>query len=100
MKNRFLFPNKYKKIGWFLFIPSSIIGLLVLFETIEFGFLDIKTFAIYGESMPPGKTFFTLYSNNIADEILSILIIISGLFIAFSKEKKKMSLLQKFAPNL
>jgi hypothetical protein len=30
MKINYLFPNKFKNIGWLIFIPSAIIGLITL----------------------------------------------------------------------
>ncbi len=40
MKTRFLFPYRFKKIGWFLLVPSVIIGFFVVFLDFEPKFLD------------------------------------------------------------
>lgn len=89
MKLNFLFPNKFKKIGWFILIPSAIIGLLTLIYEYEPGFLDFNVPAIFVDeiTLSDSKRLFGMVNNNILNEILGILIIISSLLVAFSKEK-------------
>jgi|GEM_PF-2785038 len=38
MEVNYLFPNRFKKIGWLLLIPSAIIGLVTLIYEYEPGF--------------------------------------------------------------
>lgn len=87
MKTKFLFPSHFKQIGWLILIPSSILGLLILFEAIEFKFLEINVFAIFSTMFPGPDTFFGVVSNNIANELFGILFIIGAIFVGFSKEK-------------
>ena len=92
MKTSFLFPNRYKKIGWFLLIPATVIGFIVLFFDFEFKFLDLKVLAIYAEGLgmfgsPPG--FFHLVEDNFTNEIVGIVFLIGAIFAAFSKEKQE-----------
>lgn len=87
MKANFLFPNKFKKIGWFLLIPSTIIGLVTLAYEFEPSFLDLNVLVIFVEDFFTDKKLFGIINNNILNEILGILLIISSLFVAFSKEK-------------
>lgn len=87
MKLNYLFPNKYKKIGWMIFIPSVLFALANLFLEYEPKFLDLKVPAIFIDEFFGDKKFFGFKTNNILDEILGILIIISSLLVAFSKEK-------------
>ncbi len=89
MKVNFLFPNKFKKIGWFILIPSAIIGLVTLIYEYEPSFLDFNVPAIFVDeiTLSDSKRLFGIVNNNILNEILGILIIISSLFVAFSKEK-------------
>ena len=47
MKLNYLFPNKYKKIGWLIFIPSAIIGLTTLIFEFEPNSLDFNIPAIF-----------------------------------------------------
>jgi hypothetical protein len=92
MKTSFLFPNRYKKIGWFLLAPASVLGFFVLFLDFEFKFLDLKVFAIYAEGFkffgdPVG--FFRLVEDNLTNELLGIMFLIGAIFTAFSKEKQE-----------
>ena len=47
MKVKYLFPNKYKKIGLFILIPLAIIGLLTLILDYEPDFLTLNVPAIF-----------------------------------------------------
>ena len=87
MKLRYLFPARYKKAGWFIFIPALLLGLLVILFDVEPGFLNVKVFALFDDGVFEGKGFFKVVSNNILNEILGVLIIAGGLLVAFSKEK-------------
>lgn len=86
MKPKLLFPNQFKRIGWFILVPSTILGILNLFFDFELEFLDAKVFYIYSESfLNPGNTL-GFDSNNITNEIVGILFIIGSIFVAFSRE--------------
>ncbi|TXE15845.1 hypothetical protein ES731_14865 [Psychroflexus gondwanensis] len=87
MEVNYLFPNKFKKIGWLLLIPSAIIGLVTLIYEYEPGFLDFDLPAIFIDDLFKEQKLYGMVKNNILNEILGILIIISSLFVAFSKEK-------------
>jgi hypothetical protein len=87
MKRKYLFPNKYKRIGWLILIPSIIIGLIVFIQEYEPSFLDFNVPAVFIGQSSEGESFMRIVKNNILNEILMVLIIISSLFVAFSKEK-------------
>ena len=87
MKTNYLFPNKYKKIGWLVFIPSLIIGLITLILEYEPSFLDINVPAFFINELGGDKSFFGMVNNNILNELFGILLIISSLLVAFSKEQ-------------
>jgi len=90
MNLNFLFPNKFKRIGWFTLIPSAIIGLSTLIYEYEPSFLDFNVPAIFvDELFSVNKKTFRMVTNNILNEILGVLIIISTFFVAFSKEKSE-----------
>ena len=90
MKLNFLFPNKFKRIGWLTLIPSVIIGLLTLIYEYEPSFLDFNVPAIFvDELFSVNKKTFRMVTNNILNEILGVLIIISTFLVAFSKEKSE-----------
>ena len=89
MKTKLLFPNRFKRIGWILLVPSTILGILIIFNDFSFDFLGLKVFAIYSDDFFGSDTIFGLVKNNITDEIVGILFIIGALFVAFSKEKQE-----------
>jgi hypothetical protein len=76
-------------MGWFILIPSAILGLVALIFEYEPSFLDFNLPAIFIEDLNlfSDKRLFGIVNNNILNEILGILTIISSLFVAFSKEK-------------
>ncbi|TYC08771.1 hypothetical protein ES677_14115 [Bizionia gelidisalsuginis] len=87
MKVNFLFPNKFKKTGWFLLIPSAILGFITLKYEYEPNFLDFDIPAVFIDDLFKDKQLLGMVKNNILNEIFGILIIISSLLVAFSKEK-------------
>ena len=42
MKPRFLFPHRYKLMGWIIALPSILLGLFALFNDFSFDFLTIQ----------------------------------------------------------
>lgn len=88
MKTNYLFPNRYKKLGWILFIPGIALGVLFLIYSSEIDFFDMKVIGITSQSgIFKGTSYFSISENNILDELSSFLLIIGALLIAFSKEK-------------
>ncbi len=89
MKLNYLLPNKYKKIGWSILIPSAIIGLITLIFEFEPTSLDFNIPAIFIDELLGDKHFFGIVNNNILNEILGALIVLSSLLVAFSKEESE-----------
>lgn len=93
MKPRFLFPHRYKLIGWLLAIPSLILGLCVLISDFYFDFLTINLPFKYVFSdtltISSAGTHITdqVTELNMTDELAAIGTIVGLLFIAFSKVK-------------
>jgi len=93
MKTNYLFPSKYKKIGLIFFIPSFILGLTSMFFEYEPSFLDFKmpSFFLdkcfYEASLFLEKGIFGFEKDNILNEILGVILIVSSILLAFSKEK-------------
>lgn len=93
----YLFPNRMKKISGLIFYSSSIIGLSYLFfydqisELTKVFTLKVPTFISFNTQMSNS----IWESNNILDELLTILIITSGLIHGFSKEKVEDELIAK-----
>jgi hypothetical protein len=89
MKTQFLFPNRFKRIGWFILIPSVLAGIVMLTDRLKIDFLEVRVFALYSKFIFEDQAVFGLVKNNIADEILTILCIVGGILVAFSEEKQE-----------
>jgi hypothetical protein len=89
MKTNYLLPNKYKTIGWILFVLGIVTGVFVFFSDYESNALTIKVLSIYNEAVisndPDG--FFKIIENSVVDELAALAIVIGGLLVGFSKEK-------------
>jgi hypothetical protein len=84
-KTRFLLPENFRIAGIILFVLGIIAGFIRFYLSIKPKLLNIKVFAFYSEYLD--NKFMKVVNNNIGEEI-TILLIISGLFIfAFSREK-------------
>lgn len=91
MKMQYLLPNKFKKIGWLIFIPVSLLGISwLIFEPLfepKLDLLEFNVFALVSGGILNDTYVFQVIENNILDEFIGVLFIISSIFIAFSKEK-------------
>lgn len=86
MKVKYLLPTRYKRIGWFIFLPSILLGIpIVIFEAAP-SFLDFKVFAIFIDEAFGVQQLYGVIENNLLNEILGISTILGGLLVAFSKE--------------
>lgn len=87
MKMNFLFPSRYKKIGWVLLIPAAIFGLFTLIYEIEPSFLNFTIPTLFYERIFGESQLLDRIHDNILNEILGLLVIVASLLVAFSKEK-------------
>lgn len=95
MKINYLFPHRYKKIGWAVLIPSILFGLAILLYDYEPAFFDARVFTLWDGGYFEKSKVFTLTTNNILDELIGVLIIIGSLLVAFSKENLEDEFLTK-----
>ncbi len=86
MKLNYLFPSNYKKLGWIIFIPTLIFGLFTIIFEYEPEILDTKVFAIFIDEFFKEDRLLGMLDNNILNEILGVIMIISSVLVAFSKE--------------
>ena len=86
----YLFPNNYKRISGWIFLLSVLFGIYYLFfsemDTLGSEFLTISVPALWHDELLSSSDGFWI-ENNLFDEILTLIIIISGLLYGFSKEK-------------
>ncbi len=81
-----LFPTRFKKIGWMIFVPASILGIFSLFSGYEPAALVLNVPSFFIDELFKTSKFFGFVENNIFNELIGILIIVGGLFVAFSRE--------------
>jgi phosphoglycerol transferase MdoB-like AlkP superfamily enzyme len=82
-----LLPNKYKKPGWFILIPTTIIGVFLLITDTDNVQLNTTVFAIFSDQLLEGNKFFSFIHTDITATIVAIFFIIGALLVGFSKEK-------------
>ncbi len=76
MKTNWLFPHRYRLIGWLIFVPSVVLGLATLYAGLAIPYLTISV-----------QDSLNALENNYTDELAGVGIIIGLLLIAFSREK-------------
>jgi hypothetical protein len=82
MKASNLLPFRVKRLGWIILLPSLILGFMVMYFDFE-----IEGFSV----TVPYKSFMSggLSNNNLTNELVSIIVIVSLALIAFSEEKEE-----------
>ncbi|CAN5300242.1 hypothetical protein BH09BAC4_BH09BAC4_22760 [soil metagenome] len=76
MKTKWLFPHQYRLVGWFIFVPSAILGLAMMYGNLQLTFLTLSA-----------KVDTLFEYSNLTDELAGIGTIIGLFIIAFSREK-------------
>jgi len=94
MQTNYLLSNKFKPLGWLLFISGIISGLFIMFWGYENEPITAKVISIFNEPFVHGPfddedtfKFFKIIETGISSELASIAIILGGLIIGFSREK-------------
>lgn len=89
MYNKILLPNKFKKIGWFIFIPAIILGVSLSLTGFEASWLNGKVFALFNEEIIGNSQSFVFIKTNITNTVAGVLFITGAMFVGFSREKKE-----------
>lgn len=87
MMNNLLLPHKYKKLGWIILVPVTILGMILIFSDFEALAIQAKVFAILNDEFLGKKESFSIIQTNITNTIIGILFIVGALLVSFSKEK-------------
>ncbi len=98
MKQKYLFPHKFKALGWVLFILGVLLGIIVIFFNVEPDFLYVKVFSILGDtifSSTKEREYFKITETNLIDELASVFAIAGGLIVAFSEAKNEDEFIRK-----
>jgi len=91
MKTHFLFPNSFKKIGWLLFVPSFILGSYLLLSGFDFeNSFVVNTYALVNDRLfNQSNKYFSFIENGILDELITVLVVVGGILVGFSKTKNE-----------
>jgi hypothetical protein len=90
MRHILLLPNRYKKIGWTIFIPMLLLGILIFATDYEASWLHSKVFALFsGFPLEENKASRWFIETNLTNTIVGVLFIIGALLVGFSKEKNE-----------
>ena len=89
MNKNFLLPHKFKLTGWVLLLIGLVVGLICMIFDIDFStYLKFKVFNIFGSDTPFSNTSaFSSIENGVLDELITLLIIVGGILVGFSKTK-------------
>jgi len=78
MKTNLLFPYHYRRVGWLIFIPSTLLGLATMYLDFEISWLSFgPSFSFIGIGPVP---------NNLTNELAGVGVITGLMLIAFSQE--------------
>ena len=89
MTSTLLLPNMYKRIGWVILIPATILGLILAFNEFGAGWIWAKVFAIANEGTDLHYQYFVFRYTNITNTVIGSLFIIGALLVSFSQEKNE-----------
>ncbi len=95
MKLNYLFPYRFKRIGLLILIPFVLLGLYVVNNDIEPEVFDLNVPAIFVDEFLGEKFVVGMTENNVLNEIIGVILILSFLLVAFSKEKQEDELIAK-----
>ena len=95
MKIKFLFPNSFKIIGWVILLQTIICGSISLLFDFGPEILNTTVLAVFVDEVFGSAKAFRFIENNLLDEILGVLLIISSILVAFSKEKDEDEFISK-----
>jgi len=89
MAPKFLLPNKFKKFGWIILIPATIVGLILAYNEFSLAWIWGKVFAIANEGTEEHYKYFVVTRTNLTNTVVGTLFIIGALLVSFSKEKNE-----------
>jgi hypothetical protein len=84
---KFLFPHRYRRIGWILILPTALLLILDMYFEIDLPFLEYVKRGVF--RIWDANWLFNLQSHNFTREVASVLFMVGLLMAAFSKEKQE-----------
>ena len=87
MKTKWLFPHRFRLIGWIVFIPSAILGLAAMYNDFKVDWLKADWLSESITITSHDSITHLMDDQDLTDEIAAIGVIAGLLLIAFSREK-------------
>ncbi len=86
---KYLLSNKFKKPGWVLLIIGITLGILHAINNYESDVFRVNVISLFHNDtiFSENNGFISIIKDSIIDELISIMIIVGGLLVGFSKEK-------------
>lgn len=87
----FLLPHAFKRVGWFLLIPTLLLGVVLIILPDLFSGFEIDTFGFFGNSFLDNQKKPPIRIGHISllPNLISLLLLLGGVMLMFSKEKKE-----------
>lgn len=89
MKSKLLLPNKYKKIGWYILVPATMLGLVLVYYDFDAEWISAPMFSVVTDGTGLQYSFFSVNNTNITNTAIGALFIIGAMLVGFSKEKQE-----------
>lgn len=89
MESQLLLPYQFKKIGWYLFIPTAIVGIILSFTNFEANWLNMQVFTLFNDEILGKNQSFNFVKVNVTNTIVGALFIIAAIMVGCSKEKNE-----------
>jgi hypothetical protein len=89
MTAKLLLPNGYKKIGWFILVPATLLGIVLIYNQFEAAWFTAKVFAIATDGTFGKYKFLSFINIDLTNTIVGSLFISGAMLVSFSKEKNE-----------
>ncbi len=84
-----LLPNRYKKLGWALLIPATVLGIISIIIGFEWLKLEVPVPALINSDLLAPSCIGCIIKTNILNTLLGFLFIAGALLVSLSKEKNE-----------
>jgi hypothetical protein len=98
MNTQFLLPRKFRTIGWLIFLPACIAGILMMSGLTFFineNTLTLEVFALFNQDFLSHGQSLVVIQNSLSDEILLTMIVVGGMMTVFSKANQEDEMISK-----
>lgn len=99
MSTQLLLPSRFKRIGWFILIPSLVLGIILISKGYEAEWLNLRVFSLFNDNAlfdNGNHRNFSFVETNVTNTIVGMLFLVGALMVSFSKEKRE----DEFIANL